>query len=273
MSQYDFFMPGVDTLPVIQPVRVLLVDDHEILRHGLRDIINNTDGFTVAAEASTCKDALAQFHSTAIDLVFLDLVLPDGNGMELARLLRQHSTPPFIIVLSANLNDNLLLEAMLVGASGYLTKDIPAIEIARLLEGFLRGELVLTSPVASRLIHLLLQKCHMADTNQVVENNGAYESTPADRQSHDPSPDDRLQQREPSPLSLLTMQEQKIYQLMRLGLSNKQIGSQLSISRFTVGKHIQNILKKLGVTNRTQAASYTSIEGGKNTFDTNTFRK
>lgn len=273
MSQADFFMLGVDKLPEIQLVRVMLVDDHEILRHGLRDIINTIEGFTVAAEASTCQDALAQFQSTAIDLIFLDLILPDGNGMELVRLLRQRSTPPYIIVLSAQLNDDLLMEALLAGASGYLTKDISAAEIARLLEGFLRGELVLTSPIASRLIHLLIQKCHMPDTSQVVENNRAYESTPADRRFQNPSPVDHLEQKELSLLSVLTAQEQKIYQFMRLGLSNKQIGSQLSISRFTVGKHIQNILKKLGVTNRTQAASYNLFEGGENTFDTKKSRK
>lgn len=269
MSQSNFFMPGMGKLPIKQPVRVMLVDDHEIFRHGLGHIINNTGGFTVAAEASTCQDALAQFYSTAIDLVFLDLVLPDDNGMELVHILRQHNTPPYIIVLSAKLNDELLLEAMLAGASGYLTKDIPATEIARLLEGFTRGEFVLTSPIASRLIHLLIAQCHSGESGQGAENIEAPGSTPPDRRLQGPA--DLLQKRGTSPLSHLTAQEDKIFQLMRQGFSNKQIASQLSISRFTVGKHIQNILRKLGVINRTQAASYTSFEGGRSAFDTNKF--
>ena len=273
MSQSDFFMPGMEKLPVKQPVRVMLVDDHEIWRQGVCNIINTTGGFTIVAEASTCQDALARFDSIAIDLVFLDLLLPDGNGMELVRLLRQHSTPPSIIVLSAKLNDDLLLEAMFAGASGYLTKDIPATEIARLLKGFSRGDLVLTSPIASRLIHLLIAQCHVRESGRVAENNEVSVSTPRDWRAQDPAPADLLQEGEASPLSLLTAQEDKIFQLMRQGLSNKQIASQISISRFTVGKHIQNILRKLGVTNRTQAASYTSFEGGKTTFNTNKFGK
>lgn len=273
MDQPDFFMQDTGNIPVQQPVHVMLVDDHEILRHGLRNIINTTRGFTVTAEASTCRDALFQIQQTAIDLVFLDLLLPDGNGIELVRLLRHYSTPLHIIVLSATINDDLLLEAMLAGASGYLTKDVPATELARLLEGFSQGELVLTSPVASRLIHLLIQKCHFYGLSQAAGTNEARVSTLAARRSQDPAPADLSGERETSPLSLLTAQEDKIFQLMRLGLSNKQIASRLSISRFTVGKHIQNILRKLGVTNRTQAASYTLFEGGRNVSENSKFRK
>ncbi len=272
MSQ-SIFMPGMGKIPLKQLIRVMLVDDHEIFRHGLSHIINNTEGFTIAAEASTCQDALAQFYSTAIDMVFLNLVLPDGNGMELVHILQQQSSPPCIIVLSAKLNDELLLEAMLAGASGYLTKDIPATEIARLLEGFTRGEFVLTSPLASRLIHMLIAQCHVRQSSQVAENNGMALSTLPDHSSQDQALSDFLQESETSPLTHLTAQEDKIFQLMRLGFSNKQIASQLSISHFTVGKHIQNILRKLHVTNRTQAASYTSFGGGKNTFNANKFGK
>jgi len=262
-------------LPEKQSLRLMIVDDHEILRHGLRDVIKTIKGFTVVAEASSCQDTLAQIQRTTIDLVFLDLSLPDGDGMELVHLLRHRNPAPAVIVLSATLNDDLLLETMLAGASGYLTKDVPAAEIARLLQGFPRGEMVLTSVVASRLINLLVQKCLTAGMSQPAAKDETRVSTPPKQRPHNDDAIDPLHTMESSPLQHLTPQEDKIFQLMRLGLSNKQIATQLSISRFTVGKHIQNILRKLGVTNRTQAAqaaSYTAFEGVKNMIDISKFR-
>lgn len=262
MSTLKFSTHNLQRLPEEQSLRLLIVDDHEIVRYGLRDVINTIKGFTIVAEASSCQDALAQIQRTAIDLVFLDLSLPDGNGMDLIRLLRQRSTPLAIIVLSATLNDDLLLETMLAGACGYLTKDIPATEIVRLLQGFRQGEMVMTSSVASRLINLLVQKC----LDLTVEDETTVSKITPNHHSHDAYPTDSLPDIGTSPLQHLTPQEDKIFQLMRLGQSNKQIAAQLSISHFTVGKHVQNILRKLGVINRTQAASYTASEGVKNTF-------
>ena len=247
-----------------QPLHLMIVDDHEIVRQGLREVINSIPGFLVVAEASTCRDALLRIQNTPVDLIFIDLTLPDGNGMELIHILRRQSAPPHIVVLSAMINDDLLLETMLAGASGYLTKDISATEIERLLRGFRQGALILTPIIASRLIKLLVQKCLSLELSQIAEQRETNTPAPA-KQSlqyvHSTAPQ---QEKEGSPLSHLTFQEDKIFHLLRLGLSNKQIASELSISRFTVGKHVQNILRKLGVTNRTQAASYTAFEGGKN---------
>jgi two-component system, NarL family, response regulator DevR len=272
MNTSNYSTHNAKNLPIKQSLRLMIVDDHEIVRHGLREVINTIKGFTVVAEASTCRDALAHIQRRAIDLVFMDLSLPDGDGMELVHALRHRDAPPYIIVLSATMNDDLLLETMLAGASGYLTKDVPAAEIARLLQNFHHGETVLTSPVASRLITLLIQKCLSLEMGQIAAKSETSSSTLPERQSLAAHPVDNLQDIASSPLSHLTPQEEKIFQLVHLGLSNKQIASQLSISRFTVGKHIQNILRKLGVTNRTQVASYTSFEGGKNMIDTSKIR-
>ncbi len=160
-------MHNAKHVPVKQSLRSMIVDDHEIVRNGIRQVINTIKGFTVVAEASTCRDALAHIQRTTIDLVFMDLSLPDGDGMELVHILRHRDAPPYIIVLSATLNDDLLLETMLSGASGYLTKDVPAAVIAQLLQNFHHGELVLTSPVASRLIYLLVQKCLSLEMSQI----------------------------------------------------------------------------------------------------------
>jgi two-component system, NarL family, response regulator DevR len=246
-----------------RPLRMMIVDDHEIVRHGLRDVISSITGFTIAAEASTCQEALEKVGQTDLDLIFVDLTLPDGDGIELIHTLRRSDAPPDIIVLTATVNDDILLEAMLAGASGYLTKDVPAAEIARLLQGFQRGEMVLTSAIASRLITMLVQKCQLLELSQGATTDETNVSPAAVREPQNAPAASPLQESQSSPLSQLTPQEERIFHFVRMGLSNKQIASRLSISRFTVGKHIQNILKKLGVTNRTQAVSHTSNEGGK----------
>jgi DNA-binding NarL/FixJ family response regulator len=272
MNNSNFSTHNTEPLLVKHPLRLMIVDDHEIVRQGLRQVINSIPGFTVVAEASTCREALDLYERTAIDMVFVDLSLPDGDGMELVYTFLRHSVPPRIIILSATINDDLLLKAMLAGSSGYLTKDVPSAEIARLLRGFHQGEMVLTSTVASRLINLLVQQCLSLEMSQVAAKSEVNVSTSPDQQSHHDHSATPSQEIKASPLSHLTPQEEKIFQLMRLGLSNKQIASQLSISHFTVGKHIQNILRKLGATNRTQAISYTSFEGGKSVLDTSKFR-
>lgn len=272
MSTPRFSTNNSEHTPAKQPLRMMIVDDHEIVRHGLREVVRSITGLAVVAEANTCYDALKQIENTSIDLILVDLSLPDGNGMGLVHTLKYLDPTPHIIILSATIDDDLLLEAMLAGASGYLTKDVPANEIARLLQGFLRGEMVLTSPVASRLINLLIQKCQSLELSREVAKDETSVSLLPDEHTRNaltPFPPQGL---ESSPLSHLTPQEEKIFQFVRLGLSNKQIASQLGISRFTVGKHIQNILRKLGVANRTQVASYTSFEGARNAFDISKFK-
>src|SRR5215470_9891251 len=97
-----------------KPLRVLIVDDHEIFRHGLRELINGIEGFRVVAEANSCKDALALAKEGQIDLVVLDMYLPDGEGIEVTRQLRQQVIPPpRVIILSAILYDDTLLGAIL----------------------------------------------------------------------------------------------------------------------------------------------------------------
>ena len=242
-----------------EPLRVLIVDDHEIFRHGLRDLINSIEGFQVVAEANSCKDALALAEERRIDLVMLDMYLPDGDGIEVTRQLRQQVTPPpRVIILSAIIYDDTLLGAILAGAHGYLTKEMPASDIVKALKGFQRGELALLPVVTTKLVELLVKRY------SEVEAELSIHSSPATNELS-PSQKDELNSivaSSNSATSVLTPQETNVFQLLRFGHSNKQIASKLAISPYTVGKHVQNILRKLGVTNRTQAVSYTSFEGG-----------
>src|SRR5258708_9753557 len=147
-----------------QPLRVLIVDDHEIFRHGLRDLINSIEGFQVVAEAGSCKNALALAEQRPIDLVVLDMYLPDGDVIDVTRQLRQQIIPPpRVLMLSAVIYDDTLVDAILAGAQGYLTKDMPASEIVNALNGFRRGELALLPAAVSNLVQMLVQKYSEAE--------------------------------------------------------------------------------------------------------------
>jgi DNA-binding NarL/FixJ family response regulator len=248
-----------EKLSTSYPQRVMIVDDHELFRHGLRDLINSIEGFQVIAEAQFCKEALAIAKQKRIDLVVLDMYLPDGDGIKVTRQLRQQVTPPpNVIILSAFMRDETLVDAIMAGASGYLTKDMSAADIAKSLKGVKRGELALPGVVASNLVRLLVQKYVQAQPKVVMTQQDTPTSVGASSQTNEMNqPGSSANTATPT----LTPQEAKVFQLLRHGQSNKQIARHLSISHYTVGKHVQNILHKLGVANRTQAASYTSFEG------------
>ncbi len=244
-----------------KPRHVMIVDDHEIFRSGLRGLLAESEAFRIVAEASNCEDALRHLQSQPIDLVLLDLHLPDVNGVEALQRLKKSSQSPDVIIISATIDDDTLLEALLADISGYLTKDTSAIEILDALHAYQQGEMAFSLPVAARAVHLLLQHCNVLDGELAVYrqnemNTFAKISAESALQFVNPSP-----QAARNPLLVLTPQEERVYQGMCKGQSNKQIAAELYISRFTVGKHVQNILRKLGVTNRTQAVSYTLFEG------------
>jgi DNA-binding NarL/FixJ family response regulator len=241
--------------------RVMIVDDHEIFRNGLRSLLAESEAFRVVAEASNCEDALIHLQSLPIDLVLLDLHLPDVNGMEALHRLKKNSPSPDVIIISATIDDDTLLDALLADISGYLTKDTSAIEILDALHTYQDGEMAFSFPVASRAIHLLLQHCNILEGELAVyRRNGMNTFTEIVAEPALPFviPTAQIAR---NPLPVLTPQEERVYQGMCKGQSNKQIAAELYISRFTVGKHVQNILRKLGVTNRTQAVSYTLFEG------------
>ncbi len=250
-------------------VKVMVVDDHEIFRQGLLALVNGIDGFRVVAEASSMADALAQLETVPVDLILLDLSLPDSEGIEPVHLLKQTNPSLAIVIISASMDDDTLLDAVSADVSGYLTKDTPASDIVKALQGFQRKEFAMLPAVMTRVITLLLQHYNMleAELNTYLQV-GIKAFGEADSLVALPSGTSSLTHplatlsASGSSSQLLTPREEKVLQLMRLGHSNKQIAAQLFISHFTVGKHVQNIFRKLGVSNRTQAVSYTSFEGG-----------
>ena len=251
------------------PLRVMIVDDHEIFRHGLRNLINGIQGFLVVAEAISTMQALSLVRSMPINLVFMDLSLRGEDGLDAILQLKQSISPPSVIVLSATMTNDTLMDAILAGADGYLTKDIPAADIVNLLQSFQQGALAIPPVVAADVIHMLVKKCN--DLTWRCDNLEAelILNDLREPKSVEISARPVLQTGQSSATGIsflapqsLTPQEEKVFHLMRLGHSNKYIATQLSISHFTVGKHVQNILRKLRVKNRTQAVAYTSFEGG-----------
>jgi DNA-binding NarL/FixJ family response regulator len=242
--------------------RVMIVDDHELFRRGLRDMLDTADGFHVVAEASCCEEALAQMACAPVDLVIMDLYLPDVDGVAATRELLADGASSKIVILSGFMDEDALLNAMLAGASGYLTKDMPAGEMIRALRGVQRGEFALAPSVTGNLICLLLQRCQELEMAMTLcqQPDAACKpllegKTEGDEQVVATNSVERT-------LQILTPQEFRICKCIQQGLSNKQIAAQLLISPYTVGKHVQHILRKLGLANRTQIAAYTSFEVG-----------
>src|SRR6266571_1748186 len=243
-----------------EPLSVMVVDDHEIFRRGICDLLSSTGDFKVVAEASCCKDALALITTTPIDLVLVAISLPDADGIETLCRLKGVTPTLDIVILANRIDKNILLEAMLAGASGYLTKGASGGELVGALRGLRYGELAMFYSVATKAVRLLVQKCN----DLLGQRNGFGVEFPASLQNGAKTADlpqpgapilNGLPQNRsfPPPRNELTPQEYRVFQLMRRGLSNKQIAAHLTISPYTVGKHVQRILRKLGVMNRTQA--------------------
>lgn len=245
-----------------KPWRVMIVDDHEIFRHGLRNILIDIDGFDVVAEASRCSDVLKHATRMPVDLVLMDSSLPDAVGIEAIQRLKELTPPPQVVLLSTAIDDSVLLDAILAGASGYLTKDLPKKDVINALQSLQQGELALLPPVAANVIRLLMKRCIHLEKTLATEQQSTKEkvSLSPKRSSKVESPSTLL-----SPLALhrLTSREYKVFQLLCQGLSNKEIAARFSISPYTVGKHVRQILRKLGAVNRTQAVLYASFEGEK----------
>lgn len=201
-----------------EPIRVLVVDDHAVVREGLRAFLELQDGIEVVGEAVDGQEAVETAVRLRPDVILMDLVMPRVDGVMAMRTLRDRVPESRVIVLTSFLDDDKLLPALRSGAAGYLLKNAAPQELARAVRAAHAGEALLDPVVAARLVETLA-----AD---------GYEE----------------------PLDRLTPREHEVLVLIGNGFPNKRIAQELGLSEKTVKTHVGHVLAKLGVDDRTQAA-------------------
>jgi two-component system, NarL family, response regulator LiaR len=199
-------------------VTVLVADDHPVVRQGLRTFLDLQEGVSVVGEAATGAEAVAMVEELLPDVVLMDLVMPDLDGTEAARRIRDLSPTTKVIVLTSYAEDEKIFPAIKAGAAGYLLKDVEPDEIAEGIRRVQRGEALLHPKIAARVMR------------EVTKEKAEGE--------------------------VLTARELEVLSGLSRGLSNKAIAEELVVSEKTVKTHVSNILAKLHLADRTQAALY-----------------
>jgi NarL family two-component system response regulator LiaR len=209
---------------VPEPIRVLIVDDHAVVREGLRTFLDLQDGIEVIGEASDGEEAVQLATRLNPDVVLMDLVMPTLDGVGAMKQLRDRLPATRVIVLTSFIDDERLLPAIRAGAAGYLLKDVQPQELARAVRAASSGQALIDPTVAARLIDSL-----------------------ADRRGEE--------------AEQLTPREGEVLDLIARGFSNKRIARELGVAEKTVKTHVSHVLAKLGVADRTQAALHAARIG------------
>ena len=205
------------------PVRVFLLDDHEVVRRGVRDLIDAESDLEVVGEAGTAAQALVRVPAVRPDVAVLDVRLPDGDGVSVCRELRSQMPGLACLMLTSFDDEEALLDAIMAGASGYVLKQISGTDLVSAVRTVAGGQSMLDPGATTRLMARM-------------RGDSVKEQQPVDA------------------LSALTERERDILTLIGEGLTNRQIGQQLFLAEKTVKNHISRLLAKLGVERRIQAA-------------------
>ncbi|AIY47915.1 MULTISPECIES: hypoxia response regulator transcription factor DosR/DevR [Mycolicibacterium] len=204
-------------------IRVFLVDDHEVVRRGLIDLLSADPELDVIGEADSVAQALARVPALVPDVAVLDVRLPDGNGIELCRELLSRMPDLRCLMLTSFTSDEAMLDAILAGASGYVVKDIKGMELAQAIKDVGAGKSLLDNRAATALMAKLRGDAERSD-----------------------------------PLAGLTQQERVLLDLLAEGLTNRQIAARMFLAEKTVKNYVSRLLAKLGMERRTQAAVFAS---------------
>jgi two-component system, NarL family, response regulator LiaR len=207
-------------------ITILVVDDHAVVREGLRTFLGLQAGFEIVGEAADGDEALERAEQLDPDVILMDLVMPNRDGVSAMQTLKQRGSRSRVIVLTSFLEDDRLLPALEAGAAGYLLKNSQPAELARAVRAAHAGEAIIDPTVAARLVHALSER-------------------PAAAPAFDG----------------LTARERDVLTLIAQGRSNKRIALELGISEKTVKTHVGHVLAKLDVTDRTQAAVF-AVQAG-----------
>ena len=215
-----------------RPLRLLVVDDHEVVRQGLVSLLDRREHFQVVAEAGTAAEAVEMARKFEPDLVVMDVRLPDGSGIEACREIRSEFPATRVVILTSYPDEEAVLSAIIAGASGYLLKQIRSRDLVSALESVGRGESLLDPAVTEKVLDRVRRIATGTYTDEMAQ---------------------------------LTQQEQKILLLVAEGKTNKEIASEVFLSDKTVKNYVSSILSKLNLERRAQAAAFVArhrMKGG-----------
>ena len=203
------------------PLAVFLLDDHEVVRTGLRGLLEAADDITVVGEAGTVADALARIPAARPDVAILDVRLPDGSGVEVCREVRSTSPEIACVMLTSYADDEALIASIMAGAAGYVLKQIGSLDLLDTIRRAGAGDSLLDPSLTDRVLARLAEG---------------------------PTIDPRL--------ASLTPQQRRILDLIAQGKTNREIGAEMFLAEKTVKNYVSNLLSKLGMQRRTQAATF-----------------
>jgi len=211
------------------PLRLLVVDDHEIVRQGLVALLARRPNFQVVAEAATSAESIELARRFRPDLIVMDVRLPDGSGIEACREIRAEMPETRVVILTSYPDEEAVFSAIIAGASGYLLKQVRGRDLVAALEAVGRGESLLDPAVTEKVL----------DRVRRIATSGATDE-----------------------LAQLTGQEQKILLLVAEGKTNKEIATEVFLSDKTVKNYVSSILSKLNLQRRAQAAAFVAKRRG-----------
>ncbi|GHC06366.1 response regulator [Cerasicoccus arenae] len=206
----------------VTPTTIIIVEDHEVVRIGLRQLIEDNEDFEILGEAGNCRDALQLYDQVKPDLVLLDLMLPDGNGVELCSRMRASDHQARILVLTSCEDDRCIFEAFAQGIDGYILKNINGAAIISALQDVAIGKSILDPSVTQHVVN------HMRDSHQSKQEDLVHS---------------------------LSAQERRVLEQVAKGLTNKEVAVALNLSEKTVKNYFSNVLSKLYASRRTEAAA------------------
>ena len=204
-------------------INVFLLDDHEIVRRGVKELLEAEPDITVVGEAGSAASALARIPALKPDVAVLDVRLPDGDGVSVCREIRSRMPEVACLMLTSFSDDEALFDAIMAGAAGYVLKQIRGTDLVGAVRTVASGESMLDPEAATKVMARM-----------------------------------RQQQNQSDPLAKLTAQERKVLELIGEGLTNRQIGERMYLAEKTVKNYVSGLFAKLGMERRTQAAAYAS---------------
>ena len=213
----------------MDPMRVLVVDDHILFRKGLVNLLSSQDDIEVAGEADNGLEALEMARALMPDVILMDISMPGCDGLEATRLIKAEMPDTKIVILTAVEDDGNIFEAIKSGAQGYLLKSMRGAQFVSLLKGVQRGEAAITSDVAGKILDEFSRQARRMKGGREVDQ--------------------------------LTERETQVLQFLVEGRTNRQIGVALGLSENTVKYHLRNILEKLHLHNRAQVVAYAMRHG------------